>query len=101
MSLLYECINTVIAGKDPNSSYIFICLYKVLVSISSGLPNHNASIQLCVQKLRILIEDSDQNRKKNKINSQLINNIFPFSKISRFTRNVENLTNTSEKCTST
>ncbi|KAJ8305493.1 hypothetical protein KUTeg_016038 [Tegillarca granosa] len=39
MSLLYECINTVIAG----------------------IPNHNASIQLCVQKLRILIEDSDQN----------------------------------------
>ncbi|CAF1217682.1 unnamed protein product [Adineta steineri] len=48
MSLLYECINTVVA---------------VLVSISSGLPNHNASIQLCVQKLRILIEDSDQNLK--------------------------------------
>ncbi|CAF2526332.1 unnamed protein product [Rotaria sp. Silwood2] len=48
MSLLYECINTVIA---------------VLVSISSGLPSHNASIQLCVQKLRILIEDSDQNLK--------------------------------------
>ncbi|ELT90145.1 hypothetical protein CAPTEDRAFT_204679, partial [Capitella teleta] len=41
MSLLYECINTVIAG----------------------IPNHNASIQLCVQKLRILIEDSDQNLK--------------------------------------
>ena len=48
MSLLYECINTVIA---------------VLISISSGLPNHNSSIQLCVQKLRILIEDSDQNLK--------------------------------------
>lgn len=46
MSLLYECINTVIA---------------VLISISSGMPNHTASIQLCVQKLRILIEDSDQN----------------------------------------
>lgn len=46
MSLLYECINTVIA---------------VLISISSGMPNHAASIQLCVQKLRILIEDSDQN----------------------------------------
>ncbi|KAF7231833.1 hypothetical protein EG68_09649 [Paragonimus skrjabini miyazakii] len=41
MSLLYECINTVIAG----------------------VPNHHASIQLCVQKLRILIEDSDQNLK--------------------------------------
>ncbi|KAI0240347.1 AP-3 complex subunit delta-1 [Lamellibrachia satsuma] len=48
MSLLYECINTVIA---------------VLISISSGIPNHSASIQLCVQKLRILIEDSDQNLK--------------------------------------
>ncbi|XP_043205811.1 AP-3 complex subunit delta-1-like isoform X2 [Amphibalanus amphitrite] len=48
MSLLYECINTVIA---------------VLISISSGMPSHNASIQLCVQKLRILIEDSDQNLK--------------------------------------
>lgn len=48
MSLLYECINTVIA---------------VLISISSGMPNHTASIQLCVQKLRILIEDSDQNLK--------------------------------------
>ncbi|XP_013390011.1 AP-3 complex subunit delta-1-like isoform X2 [Lingula anatina] len=48
MSLLYECINTVIA---------------VLISISSGVPNHSASIQLCVQKLRILIEDSDQNLK--------------------------------------
>lgn len=48
MSLLYECINTVIA---------------VLISISSGMPNHTASIQLCVQKLRILIEDSDQNCK--------------------------------------
>ena len=51
MSLLYECINTVIA---------------VLISISSGMPNHSASIQLCVQKLRILIEDSDQNRKSYK-----------------------------------
>lgn len=48
MSLLYECINTVIA---------------VLISISTGMPSHSASIQLCVQKLRILIEDSDQNLK--------------------------------------
>lgn len=48
MSLLYECINTVIA---------------VLISISSGMPSHSDSIQLCVQKLRILIEDSDQNLK--------------------------------------
>uniref|UniRef100_A0A8C4QNC0 AP-3 complex subunit delta-1 n=1 Tax=Eptatretus burgeri TaxID=7764 RepID=A0A8C4QNC0_EPTBU len=48
MSLLYECVNTVIA---------------VLISLSSGMPDHSASIQLCVQKLRILIEDSDQNLK--------------------------------------
>ena len=48
MSLLYECINTVIA---------------VLISISSGLPNTQGSIQLCVGKLRILIEDSDHNLK--------------------------------------
>ncbi|XP_014674956.1 PREDICTED: LOW QUALITY PROTEIN: AP-3 complex subunit delta-1-like [Priapulus caudatus] len=48
MSLLYECINTVIA---------------VLISVSTGMPSHTASIQLCVQKLRILIEDSDQNLK--------------------------------------
>uniref|UniRef100_A0A914Z675 AP-3 complex subunit delta domain-containing protein n=1 Tax=Panagrolaimus superbus TaxID=310955 RepID=A0A914Z675_9BILA len=49
MSLLYECINTVIA---------------VLISISSESPNDfTASIQLCVQKLGVLIEDSDQNLK--------------------------------------
>uniref|UniRef100_A0AC35UGR7 Adaptin_N domain-containing protein n=1 Tax=Rhabditophanes sp. KR3021 TaxID=114890 RepID=A0AC35UGR7_9BILA len=49
MSLLYECINTVVA---------------VLISISSGGPgDHTASIQLCVQKLGVLIEDSDQNLK--------------------------------------
>uniref|UniRef100_A0A8R1DVX4 AP-3 complex subunit delta n=1 Tax=Caenorhabditis japonica TaxID=281687 RepID=A0A8R1DVX4_CAEJA len=47
MSLLYECINTVIA---------------VLISISAG-GDHTASIQLCVQKLGVLIEDSDQNLK--------------------------------------
>ncbi|EGD73757.1 hypothetical protein PTSG_05451 [Salpingoeca rosetta] len=40
-SLLYECINTVLAG----------------------IPDHTATIQLCVQKLRIFIEDSDQNLK--------------------------------------
>ncbi|CAI2347003.1 unnamed protein product [Caenorhabditis sp. 36 PRJEB53466] len=47
MSLLYECINTVIA---------------VLISISAG-GDHTSSIQLCVQKLGVLIEDSDQNLK--------------------------------------
>ncbi|XP_046843480.1 AP-3 complex subunit delta-1-like isoform X1 [Xenia sp. Carnegie-2017] len=41
MSLLYECVNTMIAG----------------------VPNHNSSMQLCVQKLRIFIEDCDQNLK--------------------------------------
>jgi hypothetical protein len=45
---------------------LIVCFFiLVLVSISTGLPNHSASIQLCVQKLRILIEDSDQNRKKS------------------------------------
>ncbi|KAG8594386.1 hypothetical protein GDO81_001179, partial [Engystomops pustulosus] len=38
-------------------------VFTVLISLSSGMPNHSASIQLCVQKLRILIEDSDQNLK--------------------------------------
>jgi AP-3 complex subunit delta-1 len=46
----------------------------VLVSISSGLPNHSASIQLCVQKLRILIEDSDQNCKK--FNQSIASHLF-------------------------
>ncbi|XP_003369358.1 AP-3 complex subunit delta-1 [Trichinella spiralis] len=47
MSLLYECINTVVA---------------VLISISSEGPgDHMLSIQLCVQKLSVLIEDADQN----------------------------------------
>ncbi|CAD5219534.1 unnamed protein product [Bursaphelenchus okinawaensis] len=49
MSLLYECINTVIA---------------VLISISTEGPgDYTPSIQLCVQKLGVLIEDSDQNLK--------------------------------------
>uniref|UniRef100_A0A8C8BC31 AP-3 complex subunit delta-1 n=1 Tax=Otus sunia TaxID=257818 RepID=A0A8C8BC31_9STRI len=38
-------------------------IHRFLISLSSGMPNHSASIQLCVQKLRILIEDSDQNLK--------------------------------------
>eukprot|EP00794_Sanderia_malayensis_P007827 gene7827-8676_t len=41
MSLLYECINTVIAG----------------------LSDHMPTIQLCVSKLRLLVEDPDQNLK--------------------------------------
>ncbi|KAA3680084.1 AP-3 complex subunit delta [Paragonimus westermani] len=81
MSLLYECINTVIAvlisissGVPNHHASIQLCVQKLriliedsdqnfLISISSGVPNHHASIQLCVQKLRILIEDSDQNLK--------------------------------------
>ena len=41
MSLLYECVSTVIVG----------------------IPHHTASIQLCVSKLRLFIEDADQNLK--------------------------------------
>ncbi|EDQ84380.1 uncharacterized protein MONBRDRAFT_30296 [Monosiga brevicollis MX1] len=41
MSLLYECIQTVL----------------------SGMPEHVSTLQLCVQKLRIFIEDHDQNLK--------------------------------------
>lgn len=48
MSLLYECINTVIQGMQDHSSSI------------QGFPT---IMKLCVQKLRILIEDSDQNLK--------------------------------------
>merc|ERR1719466_236130 len=48
MSLLYECINTVIQGMQDHSASI------------QGFP---AIMKLCVQKLRILIEDSDQNLK--------------------------------------
>ncbi|XP_076811887.1 AP-3 complex subunit delta-1-like isoform X4 [Clavelina lepadiformis] len=48
MSLLYECINTVIQGMQSHGSSI------------QGSQN---LMKLCVQKLRILIEDSDQNLK--------------------------------------
>ena len=41
MSLLYECICTVI----------------------TGIPGHSASMQLCVSKLRLFVEDADQNLK--------------------------------------
>lgn len=92
MSLLYECINTVIA---------------VLISISSGMPNHTASIQLCVQKLRILIEDSDQNCKlfefiiyDNLVHILNYSLCMNYSKIFRIIGNVKNTKNTSEKCSS-
>jgi len=48
MSLLYECINTVIQGMQDHSA---------------SIQGYNVILKLCVQKLRILIEDSDQNLK--------------------------------------
>lgn len=50
MSVLYECISTIMA---------------VLISLTSSMPKARASghRQLCAQKLRVLIEDSDQNLK--------------------------------------
>ena len=47
MSLLYECINTLIQAK----------------SYQPKGEGNNTLIQLCVDKLRILIEDNDQNLK--------------------------------------
>jgi AP-3 complex subunit delta-1 len=41
MSVMYECVNTIVLG----------------------LPDHLPSIQLCVQKLRLFVEDTDQNLK--------------------------------------
>lgn len=89
MSLLYECINTVIA---------------VLISISSGMPNHTASIQLCVQKLRILIEDTDQNCKVSiesltgpRPNFNQFSFLHIFSEIFRIIGDVKDFENTSEK----
>ncbi|EHH59040.1 hypothetical protein EGM_09040, partial [Macaca fascicularis] len=50
---------------SSTNNWVLIKIIKLamLISLSSGMPNHSASIQLCVQKLRILIEDSDQNLK--------------------------------------
>uniref|UniRef100_A0A8C3G1N7 AP-3 complex subunit delta-1 n=1 Tax=Cyclopterus lumpus TaxID=8103 RepID=A0A8C3G1N7_CYCLU len=55
MSLLYECVNTVIAGHDVNGSP-FLPPFSLALFLF-------LRFQLCVQKLRILIEDSDQNLK--------------------------------------
>jgi AP-3 complex subunit delta-1 len=49
MSLLYECINTVIALLNSTSS--------------EGGGDYTASIQICVQKLGDMVENSDQNLK--------------------------------------
>lgn len=66
MSLLYECIMTVLSGMPEDTAAIQVCgggphscchlAYFLKASLSLAL-------QLCVQKLRIFIEDSDQNLK--------------------------------------
>lgn len=63
------------------------------------MPNHAASIQLCVQKLRILIEDSDQNCKlKNYFLSELrIWILLCISEIFGTSGNVQDLENSSKK----
>jgi len=78
MSLLYECINTVIA---------------VLISISSGMPNHTAAVQLCVQKLRFLIEDSDQNLKYLGLLVRLCNKRYFYSPSTYFLNMLGNVQN--------
>ena len=68
MSLLYECINTLIQAKSYQESFQWeFCLQFSHASLKSfkKAPGETSSamIQLCVDKLRILIEDSDQNLK--------------------------------------
>lgn len=74
MSLLYECVNTVIAGQycglgsgvshhkndlvlvsvftfiphKCKNKFLFLSHTAVLISLSSGMPNHSASIQVSV-----------------------------------------------------
>uniref|UniRef100_A0A803W6B3 AP-3 complex subunit delta-1 n=1 Tax=Ficedula albicollis TaxID=59894 RepID=A0A803W6B3_FICAL len=61
---LIEPLTNLIHSHSQHRDLTGICAsVSVLISLSSGMPNHSASIQLCVQKLRILIEDSDQNLK--------------------------------------
>ncbi|UYV70621.1 AP3D1 [Cordylochernes scorpioides] len=55
MSLLYECINTVIAVYNAVGHIAYLATTVANCSL--------CLLQLCVQKLRILIEDSDQNLK--------------------------------------
>ena len=67
MSLLYECINTLIQVLKNfliGSKLFFIALnfIKAKTYQTSGGDNETL-IQLCVDKLRILIEDNDQNLK--------------------------------------
>ncbi|CAF4005417.1 unnamed protein product [Rotaria sordida] len=59
LAAIFFCLMT-----TSTNNWVLIKIIKLIfVPISSDLPNNNASIQLCVQKLRILIEDSDQNLK--------------------------------------
>uniref|UniRef100_A0A8C4UK45 AP-3 complex subunit delta-1 n=1 Tax=Falco tinnunculus TaxID=100819 RepID=A0A8C4UK45_FALTI len=60
---LIEPLTNLIHRYVCKCCFLHLGVVKVLISLSSGMPNHSASIQLCVQKLRILIEDSDQNLK--------------------------------------
>eukprot|EP01147_Barroeca_monosierra_P010115 gene10115-2281_t len=55
---LIEPLTELIHGT-PATSLLYECISTVLASV----PDHTATIQLCVQKLRIFIEDSDQNLK--------------------------------------
>jgi len=52
MSLLYECIQSVVIGNMLNPE------------LENGVedPNDSALAKLCVSKLKLFIEDSDQNR---------------------------------------
>lgn len=64
------------------------------------MPNHAASIQLCVQKLRILIEDSDQNREfdiKEYGEKFLCFFFFICSEVFGLVGDVENIENASQK----
>jgi AP-3 complex subunit delta-1 len=53
---------------DPLTSLIhstpaMSLLYECIMTILQGMPEHLPSVQLCVEKLRMLIEDQDQNLK--------------------------------------
>ena len=66
MSLLYECINTLIqvtlVTNMTKTTYDNKIKAKTYQPSASGSDNETL-IQLCVDKLRILIEDNDQNLK--------------------------------------
>ncbi|CAG0900344.1 unnamed protein product, partial [Darwinula stevensoni] len=61
---LPACFMMIMVAFPPVSFPLFLfCICTVLISISEGMPERDTSIMLCVQKLRVLIEDSDQNLK--------------------------------------